>query len=286
MSASMTTVGRRRALKIERGALYLFLAISSAAFLLPGYWLVISAFKTQSRIFTLPPELVPWPPLWKNFVDLFEQTVILRALFNTSIIALAQVTLTLLLCSMAGFAFARYRKAPGHGVLFGFVLGTMMIPQAITTIPTFILLSKVYLLNTYWAMILPGAANAFGIFWMRQYITQNIPDELYEAATIDGASDWSTYWLVVLPVIRPALAALGVLVLIGSWNSLMWAFITLRTENMQTMPLLIYLMQGEQRTPYGLIMAAGLVATLPLVIAFLLFQRSFVSGMTAGAVKG
>lgn len=286
MSAPVTAVGRRRKSTYERILIYAGLILAAAIFLLPMYWLFASAFKTQSRIFSLPPEVLPWPPVWDNFAAVFSNTPLVRAAINTTIIAAAQVSLTLLLCSMAGMAFARYRHAPGHRWLFAFVLSTMMIPHAVTTIPVFILLGKMQLINTYWAMILPGVANAFGIFWMRQYIAANVPDELYEAATIDGADAWTTYWSVVLPVIRPALAALGVLVLISSWNNLMWAFITLRTENMQTLPLLIYLMQGEQSTPYGWIMAAGLIATLPLVVAFLMFQRSFVSGITAGAVKG
>ena len=270
----------------ERGLGYVFLAVSAVLFLLPAYWLVASSFKTQSRIFALPPEIIPIPPIWENLVAVFEQTPLLRAFFNTTLIAVIHVSMTVFLCSMAGLAFARYRNAPGHKWLFGFVLGTMMIPGAVTTIPVFIVLAKLHLMNSYWAMILPGAANAFGIFWMRQYITQNVPDELYDAASIDGAGPFETYWKIVLPIIKPALGALSVLVLISTWNNLMWAFITMRTENMYTMPLLIYLLNGEQRTPYGLIMAAGLIATLPLVIAFLVFQRSFISGVTAGAVKG
>lgn len=270
----------------QRTVVYTVLSISAVLFLVPGYWLLISTFKTQSRIFALPPELFPWPPAWDNFTEVYHQTTLLRAFINTSLIAVVQVSLTLFLCSLAGLAFARYRDAPGHRWLFLFVLGTMMIPGAVTTIPIFIVLAKLHMINTYWAMILPGAANAFGIFWMRQYISQNVPEELYDAAEIDGAGPYETYWRIVVPIIKPALGALGVLVLVASWNNLMWAFIALRTENMYTVPLLIYLLEGEDRTPYGLIMAAGLIATLPLVIAFLFFQRSFISGITSGAVKG
>ena len=161
----------------------------------------------------------------------------------------------------------------------------MMIPGAVTMIPVFVILSRLHMVNTWWAMILPGAASAFGIFWMRQYISTNVPDDLLSAARIDGCSEWGVFRQIVLPVIRPALGALGILLLIGSWNNLMWAFIVLRTEDMYTLPLLIYLLQGESRTPYGMLMAAGLLSTLPLLIAFLFFQRSFIAGITAGAVK-
>jgi cellobiose transport system permease protein len=161
----------------------------------------------------------------------------------------------------------------------------MMIPSAVTLIPVFVVMVKLHLVNTYWAMIIPGAASAFGIFWMRQYMSSNVPDDLLHAARIDGCGEFRIYWRIALPIARPALAALGIMQLIGSWNNLMWAFVVLRTADMQTLPIVIYLMQGEQRTPYGMLMAGGLVATLPLVLAFLFFQRQFVQGITAGAIK-
>ena len=141
-------------------------------------------------------------------------------------------------------------------------------------------------MNTYWSLIIPGAANAFGIFWMRQYVKGNVPDALLDAARVDGCTEAGIFFRIVVPVIRPALAALFILRLMYSWNNLMWAFIMLRTEEMQTMPLLIYLLQGERSTPYGMLMAGCLIITLPLVIAFILFQRHFIGGITAGAVKG
>lgn len=269
----------------NKTAQYVVLALAAALFLLPAYWLGISAFKSQEMIFRLPPDPLPIPPKLGNFEQVFQETQMARAFVNTVVIAALQVVLTLGLCSLAGMAFARYTRAPGHKVLFAFVLGTMLIPGAVTMIPVFLVLNKLHLINTYWAMVLPGLANAFGIFWMRQYIASNVPVELYEAARIDGASEFATYWRVVVPIIKPAMGALGVLVLISSWNNLMWAFITLRTPNMATMPLVIYLMQGDIRTPYGMLMAAGLLATAPLVIGFIFFQRWFISGVAAGAVK-
>ena len=164
----------------------------------------------------------------------------------------------LFLLLLAGYALAKYPDAPGHGKLSAFVLGTMLIP---------------------------GTVGAFGIFWMRQYIAANVPDELMQAARIDGRGEFGIYWRIVLPVIQPALAALGIMHLIGSWNNLLWAFIVLRTPQMFTLPIVIYLLNGEERTPYGLLMAGGLLTTLPLILAFLFFQKQFISGVTAGAVK-
>ena len=274
----------RRSIVGERVFLYGLFVVAAVVFLVPYAFLFTGAFKTQEELFT-PSRVLPTSLNLANFRAAFTTTTLLRAFVNSSLIAVAHVSLSLFLCSLAGYAFAKYRDAPGARWLFNVVLGTMLIPGAVTTIPVFLILNDLHLMNTYWVMILPGAANAFGIFWMRQYISTNVPDDLLAAARIDGAGEFKIYWSIVLPVLRPALAALGILVLIGSWNNLMWAFICLRTQNMYTLPLVIYLLQGEQGTDYGMLMAAGLLATIPLVIAFLLFQRQFVAGMTAGAVK-
>src|ERR1051325_12196761 len=266
-------------------SLYGMLLLLSLLFLFPFYWLLISAFKNQAEIFSVPPMMAPHPVRWENFENLVRETTILRAFVNSVVIAVGNVGLALFLCSLAGYAFAKFHNAPGNRALFAFVLGTMMIPNAVTLIPVFVVMVKLHLVNTYWAMIIPGAASAFGIFWMRQYMASNVPNDLVHAARIDGCSEFGIYWRIALPIARPALAALGIMQLIGSWNNLMWAFVMLRTADMQTLPIVIYLMQGEMRTPYGMLMAGGLVATLPLVLAFLIFQRQFVQGITAGAIK-
>ena len=269
----------------SRWPLYLALWGLALIFLFPFYWLAISAFKSQSQIFSLPPQWIPRPPRFANFTQLYAETNLIRAFFNSVLIAAGHVSLALFLCSLAGYAFAKYPGAWGHGPLFAFVLGTMMIPGAVTLIPVFLVLLKLHLLNTYWAMIVPGAANAFGIFWMRQYMRANVADDLVDAARIDGSTEFGIYRHIALPIAKPALAALGIILLIGSWNNLMWAFIVLRTKEMQTLPVVIYLLQGEIRTPYGMLMAGGLLTTLPLVLAFLFFQKHFIRGITAGAIK-
>jgi cellobiose transport system permease protein len=270
---------------LGRALLTLALSLLALIFMFPFYWLLISAFKTQAQIFTVPPEWLPHPVTLRNFVDLYRETNLPRALVNSVLISGGHVLLSLFLCSLAGYAFAKYPHARGHGKLFAFVLGTMMIPGAVTLIPTFLVMVNLHWINTYWAMIIPGAAGAFGIFWMRQYIASNVPDDLIHAARIDGCSEFGIYWRVALPIARPALAALGIMQLISSWNNLMWAFIVLRTRDMLTLPVVIYLLQGEMRTPYGMLMAGGLLTALPLVLAFLLFQKQFIAGITAGAIK-
>ena len=276
---------RKIGVTVRRGLLYATLTLLAILFMFPFYWLVVSAFKTPAQIFTTLPQWLPHPATGRNFVELVHETNLLRAFLNSVISSAGHVLLSLFLCSLAGYAFAKFPGAPGHGKLFAFVLGTMMIPGAVLLIPTFLVLVKLHWIDTYLAMIIPGSVGAFGIFWMRQYIAANLPDDLIHAARIDGCGEFMIYWRIALPIVRPALAALGIIQLIGSWNNLMWAFIVLRTPQMFTLPVVIYLLQGELKTPYGMIMAGGLLATMPLVLAFLLFQKQFIAGITAGAVK-
>lgn len=271
--------------RLRSGFSYGILTVAAVIFAFPLYWLVVSAFKKPSQIFTMPPQWLPHPPTVQSFADVYHQTNLLQAFFNSVVTSGGNILLSLFLCSLAGYAFAKYPAAPGHGKLFGFVLATMLIPGAVTLIPSFLVLVHLHWIDTYLALIIPGAVSAFGIYWMRQYISANVPEDLLNAARLDGCSEFGIYWRIVLPVARPALAALGIMQLIGSWNNLLWPFIVLRTPSMFTLPVVIYLLDGEIRTPYGLLMAGGLLATLPLVLAFLFFQRQFIAGITAGAVK-
>ncbi|MBN1516633.1 carbohydrate ABC transporter permease [Candidatus Sumerlaeota bacterium] len=274
---------QRRFHYLMLGALLL---IATIIFAFPFYWLLISSLKSRDQIFSDTMQFIPDPLIWQNFKNIFRETQIQRAFFNSATIAAGNVLLTLFFCSLAGFAFAKYRNAPGHNVLFAMVMGTMMIPGAVTMIPVFLVLTKLHMINSYWALIIPGAANAFGIFLMRQYIASFVPDDLLAAARIDGCSEFGIYWRIVLPISIPPLAALGIFALIGSWNNLMSAFIFMRTEDMYTLPLWVYIMQGDQtRIDYGIVMAGGLITALPLIIAFLFFQRGFIQGMTSGAMK-
>ncbi|MCL4693889.1 MAG: carbohydrate ABC transporter permease [Candidatus Hydrogenedentes bacterium] len=263
------------------------LMLVALLFLLPFYWMLSSAFKEPGHIFAAPPQWIPSPWHPSNFRDVLDLANVdfIRSFVNSLFISVSHCGLVLFLCSLAGFAFAKYRDAPGRQSLFVFVLGTMMIPGSVLIIPIYVMMVKLGGIDTYWAMIVPGAANAFGIYWMREYIGENVHDDLLEAARIDGCSELGIYWHVVLPVIRPALAALGVFTFIFAWNNLMGSLILLHTKEMYTLPLVIYLLNGDSSIPYGIVMAASLLATAPLILAFLFFQRDFVEGMTSGALK-
>lgn len=263
------------------------LTLAALLFLLPFYWLLSSAFKEPGQIFSAPPQWIPTPWHLSNFHDVLDLSNVdfIRSFVNSLLISVSHCGLVLFLCSLAGFAFAKYRDAPGRQGLFVFVLGTMMIPGSVLIIPIYVMMVKLGGIDTYWAMIVPGAANAFGIYWMREYIGENVHDDLLEAARIDGCSELGIYWHVVLPVIRPALAALGIFTFIFAWNNLMGSLILLHTKEMYTLPLVIYLLNGDSSIPYGIVMAASLLATAPLILAFLFFQRDFVEGMTSGVLK-
>ncbi len=269
----------------QNWTIVIVMAFVGIIFIFPFYWLFTSALKETGEIFRTPPSLIPSPPSLENTFDLIRETTFEYAFFNSTFITVTHTALALFLCSLCGFAFAKYRRAPGNNALFSFVLATMMIPVFITLIPIFKIFAMIDWINTYQSVILVGIVDAFGVFWMRQYVASNVPDDLLDAGRIDGASEFKLYWNVTLPVIRPGLAALGIFVFLRCWNNFLWPLVVLRTEKMYTMPVILYLLHGETRTPYGQVMAGAALATLPLLIAFILFQRQFISGVLAGALK-
>jgi ABC-type glycerol-3-phosphate transport system permease component len=259
--------------------------VGALLFLFPFAWLLSSAFKPNAEIFDWPPRLIPANPTLDNLTQTVRHTPVASATLNSAIIAGSSCLATLSVCSLAGYAFAKFPQAPFHGPLYGIVLGTMMIPSAVTLIPVYCLLMQLGWVNTYQAMFLPGAASGFGVFWLRQTMASSVPDELLDAARLDGCGEFASFWRIALPLSYPALAALAILVILGSWNNLIWAFVILQTNEMQTLPLLIFRLQDEVQTPYAIVMASSMIATLPLVAAFLFFHRYFIAGLSAGAIK-
>ena len=270
---------------LYRISVYLFLAGLAAIFMFPFYWLLISAFKAKEDIFTLPPEF--WPHPWRlgNFVAVFQQTNIVRAFLNSTIIAAGHCTLALFLCSLGGYAFAKYPHAPGRDKLFAFALATMMIPGAVLLIPTFVVLCKLHAINTYWAMIVPGSASAFGIFWMRQFAAENVHDDLLDAARIDGCSRLGTLFRVVLPLSKPPIVTITVFNVIGSWNSFFWPLIVTNSDRIRPLQVGLAYFSREQSTNYTLLMAATTMAIVPLVILFFFAQQQIVQSQARSGLK-
>ncbi len=253
--------------------------------LFPFLWMVITSLKTADEIFHIPMILVPAHPDLHAYIYLFQQYPILRVTWNTFFIALTGTVLSLFFCSLGGYAFAKF-KFPGKQGLFSFLLGTLVIPSVVTLIPVYLIMRNLKWIDTILPLIIPGAANAFGIFFMRQYIS-SISDDIMDAARIDGAGEFTIFWRIVVPIIAPGLTSLGLIFFMGAWNAILGPLIYLKSPQNFTLPLVIRSMTSPVgRTIYDTQMAASVISIIPLLIIFLLFQRRLMEGIAAGAVKG
>src|SRR5205823_3708932 len=281
---------RRAARRVGRGfatklVVYAVLIGFSAFMVFPFVWMVVSALKPFPEIFS-GQSFLPEHPTLHNFASFFHQRNALKALWNSFYIATASTLLSLFLCALGGYGFAKFRF-PGRDVLFAFVIATLAVPFAVIVVPLFVMMrNDFHWVDTPWPLIVPWAANAFGIFFMRQYLL-SIPDELIDAGRVDGASEPRIFLRIVLPIARPALISLGIIFFISSWNNFLWALVVLPSPSHWTLPLLLRSLQGPPgRTPYDVLMAGSVISTLPLVLGFLFFQRRLVAGILAGTVKG
>jgi len=264
--------------------IYAVLVLAGLAFLLPFYWMVVSSFRPTAQFFQLPIPLVPNPPSLENFETLFTRSQFGRGLVNSAFLAVVAVILQVGFCALAGYTFAKLRFR-GRDALYLGILTTMMIPLGVGLIPNFIIMARIGWVDTYQALIIPGIANAFGIFWMRQYCL-SLPDELLDAARVDGAGEFGIFSRIVLPVIRPALASLAIFVFLSSWNDFLRPLVFLRSEEKFTVQLWLSIVerQGNVSQP-AIVMAGSLLASIPIVILFAALQRHFIAGLTAGSVK-
>jgi len=252
----------------------------------PFLWTLSSSFKDISQIYNYPPNLIPDPATTQNYSDLFGTTNYLRWYLNSFGVAVIETILTVFFSSLAGFAFAKY-TFKGQKALFNVMIGTLMVPFQLVLIPLFILMSKIGWTNTYQSLIIPFVAPAFGIFLMRQFMVKGIPSEMLEAGRIDGCTEFRLYWRLALPVSRPALGALSIFSFLGSWNSFIWPGMMMSSPTLLTLPLGIQnLLSASTATGYGQAMGAAFLASVPLIIVFMLMQRQFISGLTVGSVKG
>jgi len=218
-----------------------------------------------------------------NYLDLFTSSEILRSLVNSILVGGAVTIGNVLFCFMAGYGLARYHSLTNR-LLFGSVLVVLMIPAHVTIIPTYILMLKLQLYDSYGALILPFLVNPIGIFLVKQYV-ESIPPSMEEAARIDGASDWQILMRVVMPVCRPALAVLAIQVFFTNWNSFLFPFILTSSQELRTLPVALAMLQGHQAIDWQHLMAGSAIAVLPVLVLFVILQRQIVSGITAGAIK-
>ncbi|MEO3713290.1 carbohydrate ABC transporter permease [Roseateles flavus] len=274
----------RPSLQRSRWMAYALVGCGALLMLAPFYVMFVFATQSRTDIFSVPPPLWFGDDLWANLRLLGERIPFWRSVGWSLYVALMSTALTLLFCAMGGYAFAMFEfrfKRP----LFALVLGTMLLPSFMSMIPSFMVMDLLGWIDEPRALYLPGAANAFGIFLMRQYVRSAVPKELIEAARMDGCGEFGLFVRIVLPLLKPALGTLGLISFIGSWNNFVGPLIVLRSPEHFTLPLALRLLQNPVDTEWGALIAGAAVATLPLIALFMLASRQLIAGLTAGAVK-
>ena len=250
----------------------------------PFIWMALASVKPEAEIRSVPPTWLPETWTLENFRELFTRLDFPLYFFNSTLVAGLITAGNLVFCSLLGYALAKL-DFPGRKALFLVVLGMLMVPGMVLFVPQFVLVSNLGLANSYAGLVLPFLAGPFGVFLMRQFLT-SIPDDLIEAARVDGAGEWRIFWRIVLPLCRPALATLGILTFLSSWNSFLWPLVVATTEDKYTLPVALALYSvGQNRTDFGLLLAGAVVVVLPVLIVFLILQRHFLRGIATTGLK-
>jgi cellobiose transport system permease protein len=274
------TKGTRRGRLGTHGALIAGVVVS----FFPFYWMVVMATNTTADIYRYPPKLTFGSHFRDNVSRLLESIDFFGSMLNTVLVACSVTALVLFLDSLAAFTFAKY-KFPGRNVLFGVLLVMYMLPTQLAVLPQFIIMSELGLAGTLKALVIPPVANAFGIFWMRQYVMGAVPDELIDAARVDGAGFFRQYWQIALPAIRPGLAFLGIYTFVAAWNDYIWPLIVLVDPTRVTLQVALAQLNTSHGKDYSMVMAGALLSVLPLLLTFAFFARNFIADATKGAVR-
>jgi cellobiose transport system permease protein len=275
----------RRPVTRGRVATHTLLLSGVVVSLFPFYWMIVMATNTTADIYRYPPKLTFGSHLLENVRRVFANVDLLSSMANTLLVAVATTVLVLFFDSLAAFTFAKY-EFPGRRVLFGLLLVMYMLPTQLALLPQFVIISHIGWAGTLRALVVPPLANAFGIFWMRQYTAGAVPDELIDAARMDGAGFFRTYWQIALPTIRPGLAFLGIYTFVGAWNDYIWPLIVLVNPDRLTLQVALAQLKTSHVTDYSMVMAGALMAVAPLLVIFALFARNFIGDATKGALRG
>lgn len=266
-------------------ALHAVLVVGLLLSAFPFYWAVIMSTHTTSDIFSYPPKLLPGSHFLENARHLFDNIDFFGSMFNSLLVAGSVTFLVLFFDSLAAFVFAKF-DFPGKNVLFALLMAIFMVPAQLAAIPQFVIMAKLGWIGTMTSLIVPAAANAFGIFWMRQYMKGAIHDELLDASRIDGASFLAQYWHVALPVVRPGLAFLGIFTFMGQWNDYAWPLIALTNPDNVTLQVALSQLNGTHgTTDYGMVMTGALLALVPLLIVFAVGARQIIGDLAKGAIR-
>ncbi|WP_406278705.1 carbohydrate ABC transporter permease [Streptomyces sp. NBC_00191] len=285
-SAPTARPGRRDS-RARKPLLYV---ISSAGLLImasPFLWMALSAFKTKKELTASSPVWIPSDWTLASFRDLLDQLDMPRYFLNSVIVAILVTVCNLLFCSMLGYALAKLNFS-GRSKIFGVVLASLMVPGNLMILPLYVLMTKMNLIDTYAGLVLPFAAGAFGVFLMRQFM-QSIPDELLEAARMDGAGEWYIFWRIVLPLVKPALATLTIFTFLGSWNNFIWPLIATNDPDKYTLPVALATFANDPNRTVGggngMLMAGSLLVVLPVLVVFIVLQRHFTQGIATAGMK-
>ncbi|WP_150307430.1 carbohydrate ABC transporter permease [Planctomonas psychrotolerans] len=263
---------------------YAILLVTLVGTLIPFVWMFLGSVKTEQELRQRPPTWWPQTFTWDNFAAWFGRLDIGTFFVNSIVVAVFTVLGTLLFCSMVGYALAKL-EFPGKRLLFGLVLVTLMVPGVVTFVPLFVVVSRLGLVSTYVALILPFLVGPLGVFLMRQFIGE-IPDSLIEAARIDGASEIRIFLRIVLPLCGPALATLAILTFLSSWNNFLWPLVVAQSEDMYTLPVALSLYSvGQNATNYGVLLAGSVLVITPVLLLFLALQKYFIRGITTTGIK-
>ncbi|MEU4449254.1 carbohydrate ABC transporter permease [Actinosynnema sp. NPDC050801] len=264
---------------------YVLLAAATVACLFPLYWMFIVSTTDSATATEMPPEIVPGDNFFHLAGLVLDTVPFVQSLLNSLFVATAIGVGQAVLCALAGFAFAKL-DFRGRNTLFLIVLLTMTVPTQLSVIPQYLIMSWLGWVDTLQALVVPGLASAFGIFWMRQHIISTVSDELLQAARIDGASTWQVFWRIAFPIVRPAAFVLGLFGFITAWNDFLWPFIVLKSPERYTAQIAIKALQNSLDVDLGLAMSGSFLATIPLVVVFIVVGRRMVAGILDGAFKG
>jgi multiple sugar transport system permease protein len=280
------TASQKRSQRIGDVLAYLVLSALGLTFAVPFLWMVSTSLKSLSDAYAYPPHFVPQVIHWENYLQAWQALPFSRFFLNNAIISLASTAGAIVTCSMAGYSFARLRY-PGRDRIFLAYLGTIMIPFPVLMIPLFIVMRNLHLVDTLPGVFLPAMFSAWGTFLMRQFIL-TLPKELEEAARVDGASFVGIFWRIILPLIKPVIATLGIFTFLSSWNQFLWPLIMINSIDNKTLPLGLTMFQSQQlgRTPWNLIMASATFSIIPILIVFVLGQKYYVRGIALTGIKG
>ena len=271
-------------IKLKSLLLHAGLFAGFAVSIFPFYWLLVMATRTTAEIYSFPPKLWFGSQLLNNIGRVLESIDFFGAFMNTLFVAATCTLLVLFFDSLAGFTFAKF-NFPGKKWLFVLLLATMMAPAQLSLVPSFVVMATFGWVGSFKALIIPGMANAFGIFWIRQYAEESVPSELLDAGRIDGCGFFRLYWNIALPILRPALSFLAAFTFIGVWNDYLWPLIILNDENKFTLQIALSSLNGIYTTDYSMVIAGTLLAVIPLIVLFLFISKQFISDIAAGAIK-